>query len=133
MGATVCTMPNMTMDPVEDVCVILTSNSNDHISDDVAMQVLGILWGKRALVVERGGALPKQSSHECDFRCNHGACGAAYFSQNSDEILKAAGFDFDNDMQLLGVGQRLEEAKKWEEGIVLFETYHPAFSAYRSS
>ncbi len=53
--------------------------------------------------------------------------GAAHFSQNSRQILTEAGFDFDNDMQLLGVGERLEEAKKWDEGIALFEAYTQIF------
>ncbi|MDO8365645.1 MAG: hypothetical protein Q7T20_02525 [Saprospiraceae bacterium] len=39
----------------------------------------------------------------------------------------AAGFDYDNDMQLLGVGERLEEAQKWDEGIALFEAYTRLF------
>ncbi len=117
---------NMTIDPVEDMCVILTSNSNDHISDDVAMQVLGILWGKQLMVVEEEEPYRNNPVTNAIFNVITER-GAAYFSQNSDEILKAAGFDFDNDMQLLGVGQRLEEAKKWEEGIALFETYTRLF------
>lgn len=53
--------------------------------------------------------------------------GAAHFSQNSRQILRDAGFDFENDMLLLGVGERLEAAQKWDEGIALFETYTQLF------
>ena len=53
--------------------------------------------------------------------------GAAYFAKNSRQILTDAGFNFENDMQLLGVGERLEEAKKWAEGIALFDTYTQLF------
>ncbi|MBC7776986.1 MAG: beta-lactamase family protein [Phycisphaerae bacterium] len=117
---------NMTMVPAEDLCVVVSSNSNDHISDDVAMQLLGILWGKQLVPAEgeepyRNNPVTNAIFKEITER------GPAYFSQNSDAILKAAGFDFDNDMQLLGVGERLEEAEKWDEGTALFETYTRLF------
>lgn len=123
---------NMTMVPAEDICVMVSSNSNDHISDDVAIQLLGILWGKP--LVPASVAPPAED--EAPYRNNPVTNaifkaitdqGAANFTQNSDAILKAAGFDFDNDMQLLGVGERLEAAEKWEEGIALFETYTRLF------
>jgi len=117
---------NMTMAPADDLCVIVSSNSNDYISDNVALQLLGILWGKQFGV--EAGEEPYRNNPVTDaiFKAITER-GATYFSQNSDEILKTAGFDFDNDMQLLGVGERLEEAKKWEEGIALFETYTRLF------
>src|SRR4030095_8518883 len=46
---------------------------------------------------------------------------------HSDEILKQAGFDFSNDMPLLGVGEVLEESQRWEEATALYETYTRLF------
>lgn len=117
---------NMTFGPADDVCVVVSSNSNDYISDDIAMQLLGILWGKQFMPAEaeepyRNNPVTNAIFKEITER------GAAYFLQNSDAVLKSAGFDFENDMQLLGVGERLEEAKKWDEGIALFEVYTRLF------
>lgn len=53
--------------------------------------------------------------------------GADYFSKNSHNILQDAAFDFENDMQLLGVGERLEEAGKWKEGVALYQVYTQLF------
>ncbi len=117
---------NMTMVPAEDLCVVVSSNSNDHISDDVAMQLLGILWGKQLMPTEGEEPYRNNPVTNAIFKAISEG-GAAHFSQNSDAILKAAGFDFDNDMQLLGVGERLEDAQKWDEGIALFETYTRLF------
>lgn len=117
---------NMTFVPGDDLCIVVSSNSNDQISDDVAMQLLGIILGKKFMAAEE----------EAPYRNNpvtlaiHRVLlekGPEYFSKNSDAVLREAGFDFDNDMQLLGVGERLEEAEKWEEGVALFETYTRLF------
>ena len=117
---------NMTFVPADDICVVVSSNSNDHISDDVAMQLLGILWGKQFKSAEAEEPYRNNPVTNAIFQAITEG-GAANFSQNSDSILKASGFDFDNDMQLLGVGQRLEEAEKWAEGVALFETYTRLF------
>jgi Flp pilus assembly protein TadD len=53
--------------------------------------------------------------------------GAAYFTENRGMVLRNAGFDFEKDIQLLGVGKRLEEAEKWMEGAALFEVYTKLF------
>lgn len=117
---------NMTFVPSDDLCVVVSSNSNDHISDDVAMQLLGILWGKKFMAAEADAPYRNNPVTLAIHRVLLEK-GPEYFAKNSDVILREAGFDFDNDMQLLGVGERLEEAEKWEEGIVLFETYTRLF------
>lgn len=116
--------------PATGECMVVSSNSNNKISDELALQFHAILRGKDpARIILQGPG-------EADYRDNpvteaiHRDIlekGAAYFSQNSRKVLEDAGFDFDNDMQLLGVGERLEEAEKWEEGIALFETYTQLF------
>lgn len=116
----------MGFDPEKDWCMVISSNSNDWISDDLSLQVMGILDGKG----ERD--LPRQEPWENNPVTNAVyevllEKGAAYFSDNSEAVLRNAGFDFDNDMQLLGVGKRLEEAGKWAEGVALFEVYTKLF------
>ncbi len=117
---------NMTFVPLEEVCVMVSSNSNDHISDDVAMQILGILWNKPVMPAEEDDPFRNDPVTNAVYKVLIEQ-GAQHFSQNSDAILKNAGFDFDNDMQLLGVGKRLEENEKWAEGVALFETYTRLF------
>lgn len=120
----------MGFEPANGVCIVVSSNSNNKISDELAMQLHTILNGKDpARVVMQG-------SGEETYRDNPVTNavyqvlmekGAAHFAQNSRQVLKDAGFDFENDMQLLGVGERLEEAQKWDEGIALFEAYTQLF------
>ncbi|MBK8565206.1 MAG: beta-lactamase family protein [Saprospiraceae bacterium] len=116
----------MSFDPEKDLCIIASSNSNDWISDDISLQILSILEGKGEQEI------PQQEPWENNPVTNaiHQILvekGAAYFTENSDAVLRNAGFDFENDMQLLGVGKRLEEAEKWNEGVVLFEAYTRLF------
>ncbi len=116
--------------PATGVCVIVSSNSNNKISDELAMQLYTILNGKDP------GKVMMQTGDEAPYRNNpvtnaiYQAIlekGAAHFAQNSQNILKDAGFDFEDDMQLLGVGERLEEAEKWGEGVALYEAYTRLF------
>ncbi|MFN0215741.1 MAG: serine hydrolase [Saprospiraceae bacterium] len=117
---------NMTFVPKEDICVVVSSNSNDQVSDDIVLKLLGILWGKQ-FMVETGEEPYRNNPVTNAIYQQIIEKGATYFSKNADDILKNAGFDFDNDMQLLGVGERLEESQKWEEGIALFEAYTRLF------
>lgn len=116
----------MTFDPEKDLCIIASSNSNDWVSDDISLQIMSILDGKGEQ------EMPQQEPWENNPVTNaiHRVLvekGAAYFTENSDALLRNAGFDFENDMQLLGVGKRLEEAEKWAEGVALFEVYTKLF------
>lgn len=120
----------MGFEPANDVCIIVSSNSNNKISDELALQLRLILAGKDP------GKIRIELDEGEDYRNNPVTNavfqviiekGAAHFAQNSQKILQDAGFDFDNDMQLLGVGERLEEAEKWDEGIALFEVYTRLF------
>lgn len=115
---------NMTFVPEDDLCVVVSSNTNQHISDDIAMELLGIVWGKN---FKPAGPPYRNNPITQAIYTALMDKGAAYFSKNSDEILRQAGFDFEDDMQLLGVGERLEEAEKWAEGVALFETYTRIF------
>lgn len=120
----------MGFEPARDICIVVSSNSNNKIADEIAMQFYTILNGKDPATVVL------QGSEEAEYRDNPVTKaiyqvmvekGAAYFAQNSRQVLKDAGFDFENDMQLLGVGEQLEEAQKWDEGIALFEVYTQLF------
>ncbi len=117
-------------EPATGICIIVSSNANNKISDELALQLHAILKGKDP------ASVALQGPGEAPYRDNPVTAaiyrvieekGAAYFARNSRQILRDAGFDFENDMQLLGVGERLEEAQKWEEGIALFETYTQLF------
>ncbi len=116
--------------PATGVCVVVSSNSNNKISDELAMQLYTILNGKDP------GKVMTQTGDEAPYRNNPVTNaiyqvllekGAAHFAQNSQNILKDTGFDFQDDMQLLGVGERLEEAEKWAEGVALYEVYTRLF------
>lgn len=118
---------NMTFLPEKDVCIVVSSNSNNKISDDVAMHLL-------AIVLDKPGLAP--TSEPVDFMNNPvsnaifdelAQKGAAYFLANSQAILKAAGFDFKDDMLLLGVGERLLDAEEWQLGVALYEVYTELF------
>lgn len=120
----------MGFEPATGVCIVVSSNSNNKISDELALQFHAILKGKDparvGLQVEEEAAYRDNPVTDAIHRVILEK-GAAYFSQNSRKVLEDAGFDFENDMQLLGVGERLEEAEKWEEGIALYETYTQLF------
>ncbi len=116
----------MAFDPASDLCMVISSNSNDWISDDISLQIMSILDGKGEQ------EMPQQEPWENNPVTNaiHRVLvekGAAHFTENSQAVLRNAGFDFENDMQLLGVGKRLEEAEKWAEGESLFEVYTKLF------
>jgi tetratricopeptide (TPR) repeat protein len=96
------------------------------IADDISLQLLGVVWGKELRVVEadepyRTNPVTKHILAVFNEK------GTAYFKANSDAILKEAGFDFENDMQLLGVGEQLIEAQQWESGIALYDVYTTLF------
>ena len=105
-------------------CVIVSSNNNSKISDRIAMELFNRLPGVQ---------LPVPG--EFDYRHNPVTDsilialdkGAAYFSAHDDAILKGAGFDFENDMVLLGAGEALEENRRWAEAVALYETYTRLF------
>jgi CubicO group peptidase (beta-lactamase class C family) len=117
---------NMGFVPADDICIIVSSNSNNMISDDISLQLLGIVWGVELRMVEedepyRNNPVTNHILHV--IREN----GHAYFRINSNSVLKNAGFDFENDMQLLGVGEQLMEAEQWAEGIALYSVYTELF------
>ncbi|HLF64354.1 MAG TPA: serine hydrolase domain-containing protein [Saprospiraceae bacterium] len=110
----------------DDICIIVSSNSNTVISDDISLQLLGIVWGKelRSNAEEepyRNNAVTMHILHVIREE------GVDFFYANSEKILKDAGFDFENDMQLLGAGEQLMEAEQWEEGIALYTVYTSLF------
>jgi len=113
----------------QDLFIVVSSNANNTVSDRIAAELYN-------LVTEKAKLKLMDTDQQEDYRNNPVTKkiyesiiknGAAYFSKNSNEILKQAGFDFENDMQLLGVGEQLEENKKWDEGIALFTTYTKLF------
>lgn len=115
----------MGFDLEKDLCFVVSSNSNDWISDDISLQIISILDGK-------GEQEPREEPWQNNPVTNaiHQIIlekGAAHFAANSEQVLKESGFDFENDMQLLGVGQKLEQAGKWAEGVALFEVYTRLF------
>ncbi len=117
----------MGFDPLNDLCMVISSNSNDWISDDISLKVLSIMEGKGERQ-RQPAAEPWQDNPVTN--AIHRVLlekGATYFSNNSDLVLKEAGFDFENDMQLLGVGERLEKSGKWAESVALFEAYTRLF------
>lgn len=116
----------MGMIPEDDICIIVSSNSNNVVSDDIALQILGILWGKELRVPPqeppyRNNPVTQTILHAIRVQ------GADVFMQNAEAILRDAGFDFENDMQLLGVGEQLMEAQQWKEAISLYQVYTNLF------
>lgn len=118
---------NMTFLPTKDICIVVSSNSNNKLSDDVAMRLMEILLGKNF------GGPGKEKMDFMDNPVTNAIYqeltekGAANFRDNSEAILKKAGFDFVDDMLLLGVGERLLEAEQWQEGLALYEVYTRLF------
>lgn len=114
-------------DLTNDIFIVASSNSNNTISDEIAAKVFNIISEKAKMQI---------SPHEPDY-ANHPVVkkilealhqnGAAYFTAHANEILKQSGFDFNDDMILLSVGEHLEENKQWDEGIALFKTYTELF------
>jgi CubicO group peptidase (beta-lactamase class C family) len=118
---------NMTFFPRQNICVVVSSNSNNKISDDIALRVLSILLNKPEMQ-------PKQQ--EFTYK-NHPVAMAIYeevmdkgpatFKADNRSLLKNAGFDFKDDMLLLGAGEKLLEERRWEEGQALYEVYTELF------
>ncbi len=115
----------------EDLCVIVSSNTSNIISDKIGIELFRIFSGKQP------GALPEAIMREEEpYRTNPVTQavvtsiigkGGTYFSAHYEDILKQAGFDFENDMQLLGAGERLMENEQWENAIQLFTVYSKLF------
>ncbi len=115
----------------EDYCMVVSSNTSNIISDKIAMSLYGIYIGKQP------NALPKGiQREEAAYRTNPVTNkivqviteqGGTHFTAHYNEILKQAEFDFENDMQLLGAGERLMENEKWNDAIQLFIVYTKLF------
>jgi len=111
----------VSMDLANDRFLVVSSNSNNKISDRISIDLYNILAGENQL-----------RAQEPDYRDNPVTekilevmrmQGAEQFSRNSKEILTEAGLDFEDDMPLLGAGEVLEEKQQWKEAIALFEAY----------
>lgn len=118
---------NMTFLPDKEICLIVSSNSNNKISDDIAMRLLGVLLNKD---------FSAKKGQEGDFMNNPVTNairkeliekGADNFRKNNQAILQNAGFDFQDDMLLLGVGEQLLDAEDWKNGLALYEAYTQLF------
>lgn len=105
-----------------DRCLIVSSNTNNKVSDLISIDLYNILSGSQQL----------RKPQEFDYRNNTvtkkildaiNSRGAEQFVVNSKEILSECGFDFENDMQLLGVGEALEENNQWKEATALYQVY----------
>jgi len=114
-------------DMEHDIFIMVSSNVSNTVSDKIAAELYNIVSEKAKMQIPE---------NEPDFRNNPVTKnileaihknGAVYFSAHSNEILKQSGFDFENDMILLGAGEQLEEMEKWDEGIALFKVYTELF------
>ena len=115
----------------EDYCMIVSSNTSNIISDKIAMSLYKIYIGNQP------NALPQGiQREEASYRTNPVTNkivqviteqGGNNFTAHYNELLKQAGFDFENDMQLLGAGERLMEDEKWNDAIQLFIVYTKLF------
>ncbi|MBL7825087.1 MAG: serine hydrolase, partial [Saprospiraceae bacterium] len=120
----------MGFDLENDMCIVASSNTMKVITDDISIGITAIIDGKPAPAVEVRSAdfdpmfENKVSKTAYNILLER---GPAYFKANAETILKDAGFDFQDDMQLLSIGKHLEDAEKWEEGVALFETYTKLF------
>ncbi len=121
----------MAFSPTEEVCLVVSSNTNTIISDKVAMQLLRIIRSNAP------GSLPQSIMRsEPPYRTSPvtrsiydqiADKGGAYFEQHHQTLLKEAGFDFEDDMILLGVGELLLEAGKVTDAVHLFTVYTQLF------
>jgi CubicO group peptidase (beta-lactamase class C family) len=114
-------------DPVNDIFIVVSSNSNNTISDDIAARLFNIVSEKRKLQLPQNNPDSSNQAVTKNILAQMEQKGPAYFSEHANEILKQSGFDFENDMVLLNAGEVLEENKKWDEGIALFKTYTELF------
>ncbi len=105
-----------------DLCIIVSSNSNNIVSDRIAAELYNIVSDKGKMVLAENE--PDEDNNpvsKCIFD-EIKVKGADNFYTNSKAILKGCNFDFENDMILLNVGEQLEENEKWDEGIALYKT-----------
>lgn len=117
---------NMSFIPKDDICIIVSSNSNAFISDDIVIPLLGNVMGVELRMVAEEE--PYRNNPVTDYLLDViRKEGATHFRLQSNAILKDAGFDFENDMQLLGAGEQLMEAQQWAEGMALYEVYTNLF------
>ena len=115
----------------EDFCVIVSSNTNDIISDKVGIALFRIFSGKHI------DSLPHAIMREEEPYRNNSVTlavvnsirekGSNYFGEHYNEVLKEAGFDFENDMHLLGVGELLMENNEIDKAVQLFTVYTKLF------
>lgn len=115
----------------DDWCLMVSSNTNKIISDKIATQLLKILNG--------GEAAPLPQSiirSEPPFMTSPVTLaifqqivnkGGEYFESNYDEVLRQAGFDFEDDMILFGVGEKLKAEMRWENARSLYTVYSKLF------
>lgn len=121
----------MSFDLAKDECLIVSSNTNDKISDDIALPIHLFLNGDATALSK-----PQPKNDEPDYQ-NHPVGlkisailtekGAENFQKNYQQILQNVGFDFDNDMILLGVGEKCLDAEKWDNAIALYSAYTALF------
>jgi tetratricopeptide (TPR) repeat protein len=115
----------------EDLCFIVSSNTNKIISDKIAMQLYKIVQGGEP------APLPQSiTRNEPPFMTSPvtqaiykqiGEKGGSYFETNYNEVLKQAGFDFEDDMILFGVGEKLKADTQWENALSLYKVYAKLF------
>jgi CubicO group peptidase (beta-lactamase class C family) len=114
-------------DLANDIFIVVSSNANNTVSDRIAAELFNIVSDKAKLKIAEEE--PGFGSHPATKKILEAInkYGAEYFSKNSTAVLKEAGFDFENDMILAAVGEQLEEAGKWDEGIALYKSYTELF------
>jgi CubicO group peptidase (beta-lactamase class C family) len=121
----------MAFAPTEDLCIIVSSNTNTIISDKVAIQLLRLFRGETAeplpASIERGEPPYRTNAVTRNVVAQIKEKGGAYFEQHYEEVLKAAGFDFENDMILLGAGELLLEDNRVNDAVHLFTVYTKLF------
>jgi CubicO group peptidase (beta-lactamase class C family) len=121
----------MAFAPVENLCIIVSSNTNKIISDKIAMQLLRIHRGQTPdplpNSIERGEPPYRTNPLTRAVYNQITEKGGAYFAEHYETMLKEAGFDFENDMILLGVGELLQEENKVDDAVHLFIVYTKLF------
>jgi CubicO group peptidase (beta-lactamase class C family) len=121
----------MAFAPAEDLCIIVSSNTNTIISDKVAMQLLRIYRGQLSeplpKSIERGEPPYRTNPVTQKVHKQITEKGGAYFVQHYEAVLKEAGYDFEDDMILLGVGELLLEDGKVTDAVHLFTVYTQLF------
>ena len=113
---------NVTFNLEKNWCVIVSSNSNNIIADDIALDMIGVLKNKTMTHAPQQNTSPDVNPVSQKIVDVISSRGAEYYSQHYNDILKETGFDFKNDMILLDAGQLLEDKKLWDGGISLYES-----------